>query len=87
MGFKARRKNVPIGRSSKAMILPAMIKIGKESTIAGNRLILADPRGEIPEEELLEFFEKYVEPNFWVWHAKRKEEAERLANGYEGDKE
>jgi len=72
MGFKAKRKNVPVGRSSKAMILPSVIEIGPESTIAGNRLILSDPRGEISPEDLLEFFEEHVEPRFWQWMQERK---------------
>jgi len=75
MGFKARRRNIAVGRTSKAMILPALVESKEESTIAGNRLILSDPRGEIPEEALLEFFETYVEPNFWIWYTKWKAEA------------
>jgi len=73
MGFKARRKNITVGRTSKATILPALVEMKEESTIAGNRLILLDPRGEISENDLLEFFEAYVEPNFWRWYeAKRR---------------
>jgi len=68
MGFKARRKNVDVGKTSKAMILPALLEIKDESTMAGNRLVLSDPRGEVPEKDLLEFYEKYVEPKFWAWY-------------------
>jgi len=68
VGFKARRKNVDVGKTSKAMILPALLEIKDESTMAGNRLVLSDPRGEIPERALLEFYEKYIEPNFWAWY-------------------
>jgi len=72
MGFKARRKNVSIGRTSKATILPAILEIKEESTMAGNRLILLDPRAEISEEDLLRFYEAVVEPRFWEWYQKRK---------------
>ena len=67
MGIKERRSNIPHGRYSTALILPAYLKKGKESTLAANRLILVDPRGEIPEDDLLEFLEKYIEPEFWPW--------------------
>ena len=67
MGIKDRRSNIKHGRYSQALILPAMLKKGKESTLAANRLILVDPRGEITEDDLLEFLETYIEPNFWPW--------------------
>ena len=67
MGIKDRRSNIKHGRYSQALILPAMLKKGKESTLAANRLILVDPRGEITEDDLLEFLETYIEPNFWQW--------------------
>jgi len=67
MGIKEKRSNIPHGRYSTALILPANLKKGKESTLAANRLILVDPRGEITEDDLLEFLERYIEPAFWPW--------------------
>ena len=67
MGLKDRRANVKHGQYSRALVLPAKIAKGKESTLAANRLILVDPRAEISEDDLLEFLEKYVEPQFWPW--------------------
>lgn len=72
MGLKDRRSNIPHGRYSKALVLPAKLKTGKESTLAANRLILVDPRGEIDEEDLLEFLERYIEPKFWPWVKEKK---------------
>lgn len=54
------------------MNIPHPLEASDESTIAANRLILADPRGEIPESDLLEFLETQIEPAFWEWR-KRKE--------------
>jgi hypothetical protein len=72
VGLKARRVNHPHGKYSTALILPAGLKMGKESTLAADRLILVDPRGEISEDDLLEFLESYVEPNFWAWYLRKK---------------
>ena len=76
MGLKDRRSNIPHGKYSKALVLPASIEKGDESTLAANRLILVDPRGEIPEGDLLEFLETHIEPNFWPW-LKRLKESQR----------
>ena len=65
--IKDKRSNIKWGRYSSALVLPASIEKGKESTIAANRLMLVDPRGEINESDLLEFLEKYIEPEFWPW--------------------
>jgi len=73
MGFKDRRANNPSGKYSSALILPAKIAKRKESTLAANRLILVDPRGEICEDDLLEFLEQHVEPIFWPWLGKKQE--------------
>lgn len=54
------------------MNIPKPIAVGEESTMAGNRLILADPRGEISEEDLLEFLENYMEPIFWKWREQKQ---------------
>ena len=68
MGMKDRRRNNHQGRYSTALILPAKLAKGKESTLAANRLILIDPRGQIHENNLLEFLEKHIEPKFWPWY-------------------
>jgi hypothetical protein len=67
MGMKDRRANIKHGQYSQALILPSKLKKGRESTLAADRLTLVDPRGEIAEDDLLEFLETYVEPNFWSW--------------------
>lgn len=64
--IKDKRKNIKIG-DSIGITLPANLSIGEYSTLAGDRLILIDPRAEFTEQELLEFMEKYVEPHFWEW--------------------
>lgn len=75
MGIKEKRSNIPHGRYSTALILPANLEKGKESTLAANRLILVDPRGEITEDDLLEFLERYIEPAFWPWLKEKEGEA------------
>lgn len=67
MGLKDRRSNIKWGRYSSVLVLPASLEKGKESTLAANRLVLVDPRGEIDERDLLEFLETHVEPHFWSW--------------------
>jgi len=67
MGLKDRRTNNPRGKYSKALVIPAKLKVGKESTLAANRLMLVDPRGEIDENDLLDFLETFIEPIFWSW--------------------
>ena len=67
MGLKDKRSNIKWGRYSAALVLPAALEKGRQSTLAANRLILVDPRGEITEDYLLEFLETCIEPNFWPW--------------------
>jgi len=67
LGLKDTRKIFRTSQYTKAITLPSKLKIGKVATLAADRLILIDPRGEIPEDKLLEFLERFVEPNFWVW--------------------
>ena len=74
MGIKDKRTNIRHGRYSRALVIPAAIEKGAQSTLAANRLMLVDPRGKISESDLLEFLENIIEPNFWPWIAKKKEE-------------
>jgi len=67
VGLKDKRSNIKHGKYSRVLVLPASIKIGEKSTLAANRLVLVDPRGEIHEDDLLQFLEKFVEPDFWSW--------------------
>lgn len=67
MGVCARRRVHRTGRYSRSIIIPANIKMGEHATLAGTRLLLVDPRGEIHEEDLLEFLEMIVEPKLWPW--------------------
>jgi len=71
VGLKDRRKVVRIGGST-AITLPPKLAKGKEASLAADRLILLDPRGELSEDDLLEFLETYVEPNLWEWLKKKK---------------
>ena len=61
-----------------ALTYPSDVLIGKEASIAGDRLLLVDPRGEIDENDLAEFMETHVEPAFWRWW--RPKEAARRAS-------
>ena len=72
---KWRRRNYQLG-GSRALTYPSDITVGEEASVAGNRLLLIDPRGEINEDDLEEFLEKHVEPTFWKWW-KSKEAAKR----------
>jgi len=49
------------------MTYPSDVIIGEEASVVGNRLLLIDPRGEIDENDLLEFMERHIEPAFWKW--------------------
>jgi flagellar biosynthesis chaperone FliJ len=40
--------------------------------------MLVDPRGEIPEDDLLDFLEKYIEPEFWPWLRQKQKEVQEL---------
>lgn len=72
MTIKARRANMKVGPHSRGMIIPAQLEIGKTSTIVADRLLLADIRGEISENDLLEFYEEHIEPRFWEWYNKKR---------------
>lgn len=64
--IKSRRKNYQLG-GSKAVTYPSDTTVGEEATLAGNRLLLIDPTGQIHEDDLAEFLEAYVEPTFIKW--------------------
>ena len=67
MGIKDKRSNIKHGKYSSVLVLPAKLAKGKKSTLAANRLLLVDPRGEIDEDNLLDFLENRIEPQFWLW--------------------
>lgn len=74
MGIKAKRKIYRRGfeKRSRTIVIPHGIKTGEVGTIAGNRLLLIDPRGVISEDDLLQFLEDHIEPEFWPWLAQLK---------------
>ncbi len=84
LSLAVKRKNRKIGHSSRFMNIPKPLKTGEESTIAADRLVLADPRGEIDEEKLLEFLEENLEPEFWKWHSEKRNQAENAGKGEKG---
>lgn len=69
MGICVRRKIRKAGTNKKSSYInvPSPVKTGKEATIAVDRILVADPRGKIPKEDLHEFMEEHVEPAFWRW--------------------
>jgi len=69
MGLATKRKICRRGNreASNSVVIPSKLKVGTFATIAANRVILMDPRGEIHQDDLLEFLEKFVEPEFWPW--------------------
>lgn len=75
LGISDTRNVLKTGKYSKAVTIPSKIKTGETATMAGNRLIIMDPRGEIHEDDLLEFLELHIEPNFWPWI--KEKEAQR----------
>jgi len=78
MGLATRRRVTPRGAkgASKSIVIPSKLKAGQTATIAANRLMIVDPRGEISEDDLLQFLEKFVEPQFWPWL--KSKEGQRL---------
>jgi len=70
--LSTRRKPFPIG-SSKAVTLPAAMKIMDEvSMAASDQIIMMDTTGEVPADKLLQFFMEYVEPAFQRWWESQK---------------
>jgi len=74
MGLATRRRVTPRGAqgASRSVVIPSKLKTGETATIAANRLMIIDPRGEINENDLLEFLETHIEPNFWPWLKQKK---------------
>ncbi len=71
----ARRRPFPIG-GSKGITLPGGMKILDEvSMAAGDRLLLVDTTGEVPEDKLHQFYMEYVEPAFQRWWETQKQPA------------
>ncbi len=65
MGLTDRRRIHREGRFSRSVILPAGLRTGEYATIAADRLVLIDPRGEIPPDVLLDLMEQHLEPAIW----------------------
>jgi hypothetical protein len=88
MGIATKRKICPRGNrgASNSVIIPANIKTGKIATIAANRLLLIDPRGEIDENSLLELLETFIEPNLWPLLKKKPETHARIERSLENMK-
>ena len=51
---------------SKGITLPALLTFGKTATLAANRIVVLDPRGEIPEDQLLKLLEEQIDPKLWL---------------------
>jgi len=81
MGLATRRKVTARGArgASKSIVIPSKLKTGQTATMAANRLMIVDPRGEISEDDLLQFLEKFVEPQFWPWL--KSKESQRRESG------
>lgn len=77
MGLKGKRRNIKTGKYSQAFIIPAALKIGDSSTYAADRLIIIDPRGDIPADQLLQFLEDHIEPDFWPWLAEQNRDPKK----------
>lgn len=78
--FKTKRRNIQLG-GSKAVTFPAGLSVGEETTMAGNRLLILDTTGDIPEDALLDFLVEQVEPVFWEWWKVRKYREEAVGRG------
>jgi hypothetical protein len=69
--MKDRRKIIRVG-SSKAITIPSDVVKGEEASIALDRLMIVDLKGEISEDDLLDFLETHIEPVFWEWLRNKK---------------
>ena len=61
--LKSRRKVYRVGGSS-CLTIPAPLVKGDEVTLAADRLMLVDLRGEVSEDDLLRLLES-LEPRAW----------------------
>jgi len=68
--IKDTRKNLKVG-GSILISLPSALEKGVVSTLAANRIMIVDPRGQISESDLLEFLEE-IEPQLWSWLEKKE---------------
>ncbi len=59
--LKDRRRVVQVG-NSVAVTIPSSLEKGKEATLAANRIMVVDPMGEIPEDDLFQFLRDVIEP-------------------------
>jgi len=76
MSIRKRRKIYKIG-GTRAIQIDSDLVQGEVATTVADRLFLVDPRGEIPEQELQEFFEEHLEPAFWKWREQKKKNHEQ----------
>ena len=63
MAVTGKRKNFKVGNST-AFTIPSDLTTGENTTLAADRILLADIKGEISPEELEEFLENHIEPIF-----------------------
>jgi hypothetical protein len=81
--ISTRRKPFPIGQST-GVTLPGSMTISNEvSMAASDRLLLVDTTGEVPEDKLLEFYVRFIEPAFenW-WDGEKRASASRKPKGF-----
>ena len=68
--LRDKRKVINFG-TSKAITIPANTVTGEEVTMAVDRIMIVDLKGEISEDELAEFLESYVQPELYEWLKKK----------------
>ena len=81
--ISTRRKPFPIGQST-GVTLPGSMTISNEvSMAASDRLLLVDTTGEVPEDKLLEFYMRFIDPAFenW-WDGEKRASASRKPKGF-----
>lgn len=71
MALKSKGKIHKVG-NSLMITIPNGVPTGSEATKAVDKIMIADPKGKIDEDDLLEFLEK-IEPQFWDWYRKKRE--------------
>lgn len=70
-----RRRTFTIGGSKGATIPWGMTIADEVSIAAGDRLLIMDTTGEVPEDKLLQFYMEHVEPAFQRWWESQKRPA------------